>query len=66
MTKKDITNLSYQVTGCAIKVHKELGPGLLEGIYQRCLKYELEKNGFSVMQEVIVPVVYDGLSMEMD
>jgi len=66
MTKKDITNLSYQVTGCAIKVHKELGPGLLEGIYQRCLKYELEKNGFLVMQEVIVPVVYDGLSMEMD
>ena len=48
MTKKEVTQLSYEVIGCAIKVHKALGPGLLEGIYEKCLKYELEKNGFNV------------------
>ena len=46
MTKREVTQLSYAVTGCAIKVHRALGPGLLEGVYEKCLKHELEKNGF--------------------
>ncbi len=37
MTKKEVTQLSYEITGLAIKVHKELGPGLLEKIYEQCL-----------------------------
>ena len=45
MTKKEITQLSFEIIGYAIKVHKKLGPGLLEKIYEECLKYELEKNG---------------------
>lgn len=45
MTKKEITQLSYEIIGYAIKVHKKLGPGLLEKIYEECLKYELEKTG---------------------
>ena len=45
MTKKEVTQLSYDIIGMAIKVHKELGAGLLESIYEDCLKYELIKNG---------------------
>ena len=46
MTKKDITQLSYEITGYAIKVHRELGPGLLESVYEKCLHYELLRNGY--------------------
>ncbi|MCR9182290.1 MAG: GxxExxY protein [Flavobacteriaceae bacterium] len=66
MTKKEITQLSYEITGCAIKVHKELGPGLLESVYQKCLKHELLKNGYKVQQHVSVPVSYDSISIETD
>ena len=48
MTKKEVTQLSYDIIGMAIKVHKELGAGLLESIYEDCLKYELIKNGYNV------------------
>lgn len=54
MTKKEVTQLSYEIVGCAIKVHKELGPGLLESVYEKCLKYELIKHGFEVKQQLIV------------
>lgn len=43
ITKKEVTQLSYDIIGFAIKVHKILGPGLLESIYEKCLIYELEK-----------------------
>lgn len=66
MTKKEVTQLSYEIVGCAIKVHKELGPGLLESVYEKCLKYELEKNGFIVHQQLLVPVIYDELEMEIN
>jgi len=66
MTKKYITNLSYEIIGYAIKVHKELEPGLLESIYEKCLCYELRKNGFDVKQQLIVPITYDHLLMDVD
>jgi GxxExxY protein len=66
MTKKEVTELSYKIVGCAIKVHKQLGPGLLESVYEKCLKYELIKNGHLVLQQVVVPVVYDEMSMDVD
>jgi len=65
-TKKSVTHLSYEITGYAIKVHKGLGPGLLESVYEKCLKYELEKNGFIVRQQMVVPVWYDNLEMDVD
>ena len=49
LTKKTVTQLSYEITGFAIKVHKSIGPGLLENVYEKCLKYELENNGYSVL-----------------
>jgi len=66
MTKKEITNLSYEITGFAIKVHKKLGPGLLESVYEQCLKFELERNGYNVKQQLIVKIDYDGLQLESD
>jgi len=66
MTKKEVTQLSYDITGCAIKVHKTMGPGLLESVYEKCLKYELQKNGFHVLQQLVVPVVYDELVFDTD
>ena len=64
LTKKQITQLSYEITGFAIKVHKNLGPGLLESIYETCLKFELERNGYTVKQQVVANIVYDGLLIE--
>ena len=56
--------LSQKVIGLAIKVHRALGPGLLEGIYKACLFHELKKGGLQVSKEVDVPVVYDGMRFE--
>jgi GxxExxY protein len=66
ITKTEITQLSYDIVGFAIKVHKELGPGLLESVYEKCLKYELEKNGYKVQQQLSVPIQYDELELEAD
>lgn len=63
MTKKEITQLSYEITGFAIKVHKTLGPGLLESIYEECLKIELIKNGYDVKQQLYVPILYEGVEI---
>lgn len=59
MTKRDVTQLSYEIIGSAIKVHKALGPGLLEGVYEKCLKYDLEQKGYQALQQVFVPIHYD-------
>ena len=66
MTKREVTQLSYEITGLAIKVHKALGPGLLERVYERCLKYELIKNGYDVKQQMNVPVVYEDIVIDTD
>ena len=66
MTKKEVTQLSYEITGLAIKVHKVLAPGLLESVYERCLKHELIQNRYRVVQQVSVPVVYDGITIDTD
>lgn len=65
-TKKYVTQLSYEIAGFAIKVHKNLGPGLLENIYEECLKFELERNGYSVKQQVYAPIIYDTLLITRD
>lgn len=64
LTKKEVTQLSYEIVGYAIKVHKRLGPGLLESVYEECLKYELEKNGYDVKQQLIIKIEYDELELE--
>lgn len=50
--------LSKIIIGCAIEVHKQLGPGLLESAYQECLYYELIQAGLKVQKEKPMPIVY--------
>ena len=50
----------YDVVGALHEVHKELGPGLLESVYHKCLKIALEEKGFSVESEVWLPVYFHG------
>ena len=49
----------------AIRVHKALGPGLLESAYRACLCHELQKRGFVVQKELPLPLHYDGLKLDM-
>ena len=56
----DLNTLSSQIIKAAINVHKELGPGLLESVYQVCLAIELSNQGLSVESEVSLPVFYLG------
>ncbi len=58
MTKTQITQLSYEIIGCAIKVHKELCPGLLESAYEACLAYELKEKGFIVDRQISTKINY--------
>lgn len=48
-------DLSSKIIGCAIEVHKQLGPGLLESAYQECLLYELKNKGLKVQKEKPMP-----------
>jgi GxxExxY protein len=61
----DIEAVGKAIVNCSIKVHKTLGPGLLESVYQRCLAYELEQSGFNTKTEVLLPVRYAGLNLDM-
>ena len=54
LTETELNELTEKIIGVAISVHKELGPGLLEKVYQRCLKIALEEKGLSVESEVPV------------
>ena len=57
-TRDVLRELSQQVIGCAIEVHRELGPGLLESVYSHCLARELCRAGLDVQHDVGIPVVY--------
>ncbi|MFI5204169.1 MAG: GxxExxY protein [Flavobacteriales bacterium] len=56
----------YQVIGAAIEVHKELGPGLLESVYHRCMKHELSIRNISFVSEVLVQTDYKGIDLQVD
>ncbi|MEZ5319014.1 MAG: GxxExxY protein [Vicinamibacterales bacterium] len=58
------TPVARQVIGCAIAVHRELGPGLLESAYEPCLEYELLKADLRVVRQVPIPLDYRGLRMD--
>jgi GxxExxY protein len=58
--------LTEQVIGAAIEVHRILGPGLLESVYERCLSRELEMRGVAHQRQVLVPVIYKGQIIDCD
>ena len=66
MTKKYLNELTYQIIGSAIEVHKELGPGLLESVYHKCLKQELSIRNIKILSEQVVPVNYKGLELDAE
>lgn len=57
-------DLTEKIIGCAIKVHKVLGPGMLESVYERCLTFELEKINLHVERQKPVPLVYEDIELE--
>jgi GxxExxY protein len=56
--------ISYAIRGSAFKVHTELGPGLLESVYESALAYELREEGFDVLTQLGIPVVYKDAEMD--
>ncbi len=61
MTENDIAS---KVIGCAIEVHKALGPGLLESAYQECLAYKLIESGLQIEKEKAMPLVFEEVKLE--
>ena len=56
----NINEVSGMIIDCSIRIHRALGPGLLESVYQRILAYELRKAGLQVETEVPIPIEWDG------
>jgi GxxExxY protein len=66
MTEKDLNELTYAIIGCAIEVHKELGPGLLESIYENCLIHLLKERGLQLIIQQKAPLIFKGLYLNCD
>ncbi|AWW29268.1 GxxExxY protein [Echinicola strongylocentroti] len=65
LTKRHLDQLTYKVVGAAIEVHKELGPGLLESVYHRCLCHELQLRNVHFRSELAMPIEYKGLEVDV-
>ncbi|HAQ37972.1 MAG TPA: GxxExxY protein [Saprospiraceae bacterium] len=59
-----VNQITEKIIGCAIEVHKRLGPGLLESAYEECLSYEIERAGLTIDRQVPVPVVYRDIKLK--
>ena len=62
--RNQINEVTEAIIACAIEVHKNLGPGLLESTYEACLVYELRNRGFLVEEQKMLPVTYKGLQLD--
>ena len=60
ITQKLVNDISFKVVGCAIEVHRQLGPGLLESVYQTCMIDELKSIHLHVQSQIYIPVYYKG------
>jgi GxxExxY protein len=63
--KDELERFASELVDAAYKVHRALGPGLLESAYQICLAHEIRKRGIEVRREVPLPVYYDGLALDV-
>ncbi len=61
----DRNELTYAIRGAAFTVHSRLGPGLLESAYEKCLHYEISKQGYAVQQQVALPLIYDEIKVDV-
>jgi GxxExxY protein len=64
MTQRYLNHLTYEIIGAAIDVHKELGPGLLEQVYESCLDYELKRRHFKIIRQQSIPIQYKGYMLD--
>ena len=64
-TEVSVNRITEAIIGAAMKVHSALGPGLLESAYEACMIHELRKMGFKVLSQVMLPVRYDGIELEL-
>lgn len=65
MEINELNELTKKIIGCAIEVHKQLGPGLLESAYEECLSYELTINGLFNERQIPVPVIYKEVKLDV-
>ena len=66
MTKKYLDELTYEIIGSSIEVHKVMGSGLLESVYQQCLKEELKHRKINFCTEMKIPVIYREKTLDID
>ena len=66
LTQKYLDELTYQIIGCAIEVHKQLGPGLIESVYAKCFNRELQIRNIDYKVQMWVPIEYKGMNLEAD
>jgi GxxExxY protein len=66
LTKSYLKDLSYKINGAAIDVHKEIGAGLLESVYHKCMMRELEFRGIEFESELKVPLFFKGVDLETE
>ena len=60
MTQSEIDLLTYKINGACIEVHKTIGPGLLESVYQKCLEHEFKIRNISYQSQLNIPILYKG------
>lgn len=66
LTKSYLTRLTHEIIGAAIEVHKEMGPGLLEKVYEACMVHELGLRNIKVKTQEKVPICYKGVYLDAD
>ena len=66
LTKAYLTKLTKEIIGAAIEVQKEMGPGLLEKVYEVCMIHELGLRGIKVQSQQTIPVVYKGIALDAE
>lgn len=65
-TQKHLNDLTYKIIGCAIEVHKHIGPSLLESVYEKCFIKELQLQGLRTQVQQKIPLEYKGILLEAD
>ncbi|WP_312196414.1 GxxExxY protein, partial [Epilithonimonas vandammei] len=61
LTENELSKIVFDL---GLKIHKKLGPGLFENVYEECLFYELQKQGLKVEKQIILPIIYEELKIE--
>ena len=63
--EKNENKISFDIRGCAFKIHTALGPGLFESVYEAALSYELTKLGYQVKNQTGIPMLYENIRMDV-